>query len=70
MAAVVSGRVKKSGRGHFGLLNDCWNVVVCERVCFFVCMNFSMCLQVCVYTRLSAALCFAVDSHLSILAGT
>lgn len=68
LAAVVSGRVKKSGRGHFGLPNDCWNAVVCERVCLCACSP--QCICKCVYTRLSAALCFAADSHLSILAGT
>ncbi len=49
LAAVVSGRVKKSGRGHFGLPNDCWNAVVCERVCFYVPVLLSVYVSVCLY---------------------
>lgn len=67
LAAVVSGRVKKSGRGHFGFPNDCWNAVVCERVLFLVCACPPQC--VCVFMRVCLLPCFfAADSHLSILA--
>lgn len=48
LTAVVSGRAKKSGRGHSGLSNDCWNVVVCEHVCVCVPVPVSVYVSVCV----------------------
>lgn len=51
LTAVVSGRAKKSGRGHSALSNDCWNVVVCEHVCFCVPVPVSVYASVCVFIR-------------------
>lgn len=70
LAAVVSGRVEKSRRGHFGLqmtagMRSCVCLCLCAPELLSVyskCVLINMCLP--------AALCFAADSHLSILAGT